>query len=445
MLNHRRGNHTEEQSRESASLGTIISTADSLLVGRKEMWSTGYNPRKQMIACKRALILVAVWFMTGSFLVRAGTNREQPVSSLAKQIAAITGPGPVKLTIRNHSSLSVEEIPAIRAMLERDLRGLGILASGSDSATSIRVTLSENAAGGLWVAEVQEGTEVRVVMVPVDLGTTAVIQAGSGIMLRKTLLWQQMNPVLDLMIAQAGDTRRMIVLEPERIVVYVTANNGWVKEQELAIVHSRPFPRDVRGLLVAGQGQLFEAYLPGVECTGADRGGTLKVSCSDSDDPWPLQNAVQQKAFYNATRNYFTGALAPGIDMQLQPFYSATMISRPDGTAMLFNGVDGKVAMVESNILKPIAGARDWGSDLAAIRSGCNSATQVLVSASGAASTDSVRAYEIPGREAEPVSAPLPMDGPVMAMRATEDGASARIVVRTAATYEVYGVSALCN
>ncbi len=417
-----------------------------------------YNPRKPMIVVRRLLMIALAVAWIGGMLARAdeSADRTQPVADLAKQIAAITGPGPVELTMRNLSSLSAEELPAIRKMLERDLRGYGVRVSDTQSATAIRVTLSENASGGLWVAEVQEGTEVQVAMISVSLRRSNETQAGVGIMLRKSLIWQQQEPVLDTLTLQSADSRRMLVLEPRRLVSYAMSGSTWTREQEFAITHSRPFPRDMRGRLLGGQGHLFNAYLPGVLCTGDQSEKLLTVSCSDSDDPWPLsspletQNTVLQKAFYSATRNYFTGVLAPGFGMQLQPFYDSTIFPRPNGTAMLFNGIDGKVVMAENNILKPVAGTRDWGSDLVSIRSGCGSGTQVLVSASGVAPIDSVRAYEIPGREAVPVSPPLALEGPVMALRPSEESTAVTLVVRTGTRgqtqrYEVYRVSALCN
>jgi hypothetical protein len=425
------------------------------------MRSTGYNPRKQMIVCRRVLVLVVVatWMGAALFCAEAEPNLEQPVADLAKQIAAIAGPGPVKLTIQNMSSLNADELPNIRTRLEHDLNGYGVIVTAADSATTVRVTLSENAAGGLWVAEVREGTEERVVMVPVIVDTPAETPTEAGITLRKTLVWQQKDPVLDVLIVQTGAMRTMIVLQPERIISYVMTAGTWAKEQEFATAHTRPFPRDMRGRLITGQGHLFDAYLPGVSCMGTESSGALEVSCADSDDPWPLPEAgplnfsgssvgVQQRAFYNVTRNYFTGVLSPGFGMQLQPFYDAGAISRPRGVAMLLNQIDGRVVVIENNVTKPVAGARDWGSDFAAIHSACGQGTQVLVSGSGATPTDSIRAYEIPGREAEPVSAPLAVDGQVMAMWPSNDGTSATVVIRAAAgqkAYEVYSVSALCN
>jgi hypothetical protein len=420
------------------------------------MHTARYNPRKHMIACRRvpALMLAVFWMAAAACHAETTGNWEQPAADLAKQIAAIAGPGPAKLTITNQSSLSAEEPPSIRRLLERDLRGYGILISGTESATNIRVTLSENTAGGLWIAEVQEGTEVRVAMVPVAFSARVESQTAAEIILRKSLVWKQREPLLDAMIVPSGTARRILLLEPEQIVSYITTAGAWIKEQEFRIPHSRPFPRDMRGRLIAGQSHLFDAYLPGALCTGTDSGGSLTVSCADSDDPWPLTgpaeipNAPQQKAFFNATRNYFTGILSPGFGMQLQPFYSSAVLPRPNGVAVLFNGLDGRIVMIENNVMKPIAGARDWGSDFASIRSGCGSGVQVLVSASGAAPTDSVRAYDIPGREAESVSPALAFDGQVMAIWPSTEGASATVIIRTATghtPYEVYSVSALCD
>lgn len=417
------------------------------------MLGTRYNPRQQMIPSRKvlALMLAIIWAVATACHAQATASWEQPAAELAKQIASIAGPGPARLTMRNQSSLTAEDLPGIQRLLERDLRGYSILISGAESATSIRVTLSENTTGGLWIAEVQEGTEVRVAMTPVLLNAKVESQTGSEIVLRKTLVWRQDDLVLDAMIVSSDAARRMLLLEPNRLVSYLTTAGNWVREQEFPIPHSRPFPRDMRGHLVAGQGHLFDAYLPGVLCTGTESGGSLTVSCADSDDPWPLTevaNPVQQKAFYNATRNYFTGVLSPGFGMQLQPYYSSAVLLPANGVAMLFTGIDGRVVMIENNVMKPIAGARDWGSDFASIRSGCGSGAQVLVSGSGAAPTDSVRAYDIPGREAAPVSSALAFDGQVMAIWSSNDGTAATVIVRTAMghmPYEVYIVSAFCN
>ncbi len=419
------------------------------------MKSAGYNPPQRMIY-KRSFWPVVVALMLLLPAARAA-NWEQPASDLAKQIAALAGPGSVKLTIRNDSSLASSEIPTIRKLLERDLRGFGVVAGGSDSATLVRVTLSENLQGGLWVAEVVEGTETRVTMAPVTLGavTVATIR-GPSVTLRRTLLMTEPDLVLDAQMFSIGGVQRLVVLEPERIVSYVrnaavlapagAASGNWIEDQHFAIAHTRPFPRDMRGELVAAQDHLFDAYLPGALCSGTTTGAQIAVACADSDDPWAV--SASQRAFYNAMRDYFTGVLAPGFGMELPPFYQASDIPRPTGSGMLLNGVDGRVMLIENNVLKPVNGANDWGSDFAVIRSECGSGVQVLVSGSGAAAAgDSLSAYEIAGREAIAVSAPLPVEGAVTAIHAATDGASGTVIVRRDAPtrYEVWDGSAFCN
>ena len=418
------------------------------------MMSAGYNPPQRMIY-KRSFWPVVVALMLVLPAAHAA-NWEQPAGDLAKQIAALTGPGSVKLTIRNESSLASGEIPGIRKLLERDLRGFGVVAGGSDSATLIRVTLSENLQGGLWVAEVVEGTETRVTMLLVSLGATVTATGGPSLTLRRTLLMTEPDPVLDAQMFSIGGVQRLVVLEPERIVSYVrnaavlapagTASGNWIEDQHFAIAHTRPFPRDLRGELVAAQDHLFDAYLPGALCSGTTTGVQITVACADSDDPWPI--GASQRAFYNAMRDSFTGVLAPGFGMELPPFYQASDIPRPTGTGMLMNGVDGRVMLIENNVLKPVNGGNDWGSDFAVIRSECGSGVQVLVSGSGAAAMgDSLSAYEIAGREAIVVSAPLTVEGAVTAIHAANDGASATVIVRrdAPARYEVWNGSAFCN
>ncbi len=416
------------------------------------MNSAGYNPPQRMID-KWSFwgVLAAVVCLLPA---AHAANWEQPAAELSKQIAAIAGPGPARLVLRNNSSLAGAEIPAIRRLLERDLRGFGVIAGGGDSATLIRVTLSENLHGGLWVAEVVEGTETRVTMLPVGLGTTAET-GGPSLTLRRSLTVTLTEPVLDAQIFSVGGAQRLVVLEPERIVTYVrnaaplvagSEHASWIEDQHFAIGHGRPFPRDMRGELVASGDHLFDAYLPGVLCSGTNTGAQIAVLCADSDDPWAV--GATQRAFYNALRDYFTGVLAPGFGMELAPFYAASDIPRPTGTGMLMGGVDGRVTLIENRVLKPVSGANDWGSDFAVIRSGCGSGVQVVVSGSGAAAAgDSLRAYEIVGREAIAVSAPLPVEGAVTAIHTANDGTSATVIVRRDGPlrYEVWNASAFCN
>jgi hypothetical protein len=138
--------------------------------------------------------------------------------------------------------------------------------------------------------------------------------------------------------------------------------------------------------------------------------------------------------------------IAPSFAVDLPPFYSAAMIPRADGTALLINGIEGKVQLVANGALKTVSGTRDWGSDFSSLNTGCGAGTQIVASGSGEATADSLRAYDLPALEAIPASAPLAMDGTVTALWTAPDAKSLFAVIRTAADrYEVDRVTASCN
>ena len=387
----------------------------------------------------------------------ASSPWEPPAASQAEQIAGILGPGQARLTIRNLSTIPSDEIPAIRLLLEQDLKGHGVLASGVESANTIRVTLSENLRERLWVAEVIEGNESRVAMVHVEPVIAQPAQPGGGLTLRKQAVLTTRAPVLAALETAGG----LVAVEPEEIAIYAQTAEGLREQKSVGIGQKRALARDPRAVLVAQPGgDGFDAFIPGMACTGsypsAQPAGEWTVHCRESDDPWPLfvepaqsgaaSDAISIKAFYNAARDYFTGIVTPSLDVDLPPFYSAALLPRSDGAGLLINGVDGKVQLVESGVARPVAGTRDWGSDFAALRTGCGAGTQMIASGSGEAAADSLRAYELPGQEAIPASAPLAMDGTVTAIWSAPDGKSIFAVVQSAADqYEVDRVTASCN
>jgi hypothetical protein len=157
---------------------------------------------------------------------------------------------------------------------------------------------------------------------------------------------------------------------------------------------------------------------------------------------------TSQAAFYDSARDYFTGVLAPGFGMELAPFYEAAEIPRPGGPAVLLDDVDGKAVLIENQRVEPIDGTDDWGSDLAAVKSACGPDAAVIVSGSSAAAAgDSLRAWQIAGREALPVSEPLPVPGTVMAIWPTAGGDRAMAIVRhqDSSAYEVWSVETSCD
>jgi len=414
-----------------------------------------YNSPHRMIFCNRLLVsLLALWLLSSAYGLSGSpqqtphpTKWDSPSADLAKQIAVLNGPGTGTLTIVNRSTIPTDELPAIRRALERELRTAGMVLRDRDADCDVRITLSQNLQGYLWVAEVQEGATTKVAMLTVPGASVREAAASMpAITLRTSLLYAQDDPILDLAMIVAGNEQHMIVLEPEHIRAYAPSGASWQLVQTYDIPSHAPLPRDLRGRIVPAPDHLFDAYLPGAVCTSAKagEGWSMAVTCSNSDDPWPLGS---QKGFYNSEKNFFTGVVVPGFGLKLTPFYSAAELVRTGSTAFLFADVNGAVHVVESGSHKLLIGAQDWGSDIASVRSECGSGAQVLVSAAGWPSQDSLRAYEIQGREATAVSAPSAFNGTITAMWPDSNASSAVVIVRKPqeSGYEAYRVSIACS
>ena len=408
------------------------------------MISTRYNSRQQMLKIIRIVIVLSILAGTGQIL--AATKWDAPAAKLASQITGITGPGNVSLSFRNLSSLSPSEVSAIRVPLETQLRAGGIqLRDATNSASEVQVTISENVREWLIVAEVRQGTETKVAMAAVEKGSAgALARTGSAMAIRKSFLISQAEPILDVAVLDSGNARNLLLLGRASIALYVWDAGKWNLQQTFPITHSQVFPADLRGRIVLAQGHLFDAFLPGVNCTSS-AGTPLLVNCRDTDDPWPL---FAQKAFFNSARNYFTGILVPGMGTQLPPFYSAATLPRGSYTLWLFSGVDGQVRAWDGMQLRSVPNTRDWGSDMVSIKSSCGLGTQLLVTAAGDDTTaDSLHAYEIVDREPNEVAPGTPADGPVTALWPGADGSSAVAVVHNQQTgqYDAYNITIACN
>ncbi len=402
----------------------------------------------------------------------------EPAAELARRIADVLGPASAHLTIQNLSSISNDSVPAIRRLLEDGLKADGVAITNGDSANLLRVTLSENARGGLWVAEVVQGNQTRVVMATVNEAPASSPTAKQKVMLhiqpiaKASDLQSKASGQRDFgilpILAAAQINNALVVLTSSKVSIFQSTTAGWLELAHADLGAAHAASRDPRGIVVPQtDGNGFEAYAPGVACTGTfdavaagSPTGSWTAHCHSSDDPWPLvQSAADAgtKAFYNAGRNYFTGVIAPAPGVELPPFYTAALLanraagSALAGSALLIGGVDGKVSLVENSQIKPVTGTRDWGSDFAVVNSSCGAGAQVIVSSSGEGAADSLRSYELPAQEAVAVSEPLMLGGTAMGLWPAADGKSAVTIVRKALEqghgfdYEVDRVSQSCN
>ena len=395
-----------------------------------------------------------------------GQNWAGAEEQFAAKIVAVTGPRTMTVEVSNRSSLGTTNADDIRRGLLTQLAALGArFVNAEQAAAAVRVSLSESLQNYVLVAEIRlhanEASVVKPAVVIVSLprpGTPAV-EPEAAMVLHKTPLWSQQERILDVSVIEPNpernpqrDPARMLVLDSRGVAIYRLQDGRWQAEQSLVITHSRPWPRDLRGRLELRRDHLFDAYLPGVFCRSTAT-STLAITCYEGDDAWPIgTNLFSLNASFTSSgissRNYFSGALLPGVGKQMTtaPFYSAAAIPRGQSILWLFAAVDGQVHLLDG-ATDQVMGKLGWGSDIASVRSGCGSGWQVLATGNGEGSNDTVRAFELPGREPIAASPALEIAGSITALWTEYGEASAVAVGRNSETgeYEAFRLTLTCG
>jgi len=425
------------------------------------MRSTHHSPRynqpiRQMRACMSgglrlgwltSFLLAAVFFPSSLF----ASNLSDAARQLAQKIASVTGPGEIALDIANRSSLDDKSVREVRIALDAQLRIEGVRTAKTDQAMgSVQVTLSESVREYVWTAEIGIGSdEKKVALVSLERPQSSATSTPTmPVVLRRTFLFAQEEPILDAALVDMSGGARLLLLEDSKVAVYRQQAGRWEQEAMVAIAHSRTLPRDPRGRLLLRRDHLFDVYLPGTFCRSS-AAAPLTVACHDSDDPWPLtadDNGV--RAFFATARNFFTGALTPGIGkVSAAPsFYSAAALPRSNYTLWLLTAVDGSVHFIDGISDQALRGLR-WGSDLAAVHSSCGTGTQILASEAGNPEHDSLRAFEVPDRDPVAASSAIEFDGRIVALWPETNGSNVIAIVQREDTgwYETNRVSISCG
>ena len=408
----------------------------------------------------------------GLVMAGQGADWNSPEQNLAHKIVAVTGPGAVALTVQNRSSLGKRDSEIIQNGLKAALEGSGLrLVKAEQAAATVTISLSENAASYVWVAEIRQGAgDVEVVMVSTPRPEGSIAPRDSvPLTLRKMPLWVQDAPILDVAVLEENQVPTHIaVLDGEKVALYRMQGGKWQPEQELPIVHQRPWPRDLRGRLIPGRDHLLDAYLPGVSCMSS-AASPPTMNCHESDDPWPLVAGTlnggapsvfpsaglasgastvvpQMKAFFASTRNFFTGAVTPGVGKftTMPKFYSAALLPREKYNLWLFATIDGQTHMVDG--VNDQGAKLGWGSDIASVKTACGAGWQILASSAG--ETDgSVRAFEFPDRDPVVVSAAVDFPGTITALWTEAKGDTAIAVAKNRETgsYDAFRLAMSCS
>jgi hypothetical protein len=402
------------------------------------------------VACQSVFLaaLLLLWAVSA----QAAAAWSAPVSALARKIADATGPGAVALEVNNKSSLSSAKVASIRNALRAELASLGIrLVDADQAAATANVTLSENVREYVWAAEIQQGTNPKVaILISTPRTDSPVTQNSASVQIRKQFLWSQEDRILDA--AMLEGSQRMVILDSTKLTLYKMEGSRWQHEQDWPVQHAKPWPRDLRGRLVPRKDHLLDVYLPGVFCRIPQRSPML-LECFDRDEPWPVGDVDSNlRASFNTTRNYFAGALLPGVGKftSTPSFYSGAAFPREKYTLWLFTGTDGTVHAVDGLSDQAWRGLA-WGSDIVSVHTGCESGWQVLADVNRDASAkdstaDDLRLYDVADREAVAVSSPLNLPGRVTALwNSGENEAVVVIQNETEGRYEAYRLLFACG
>lgn len=406
-----------------------------------------FFPRRLRVAAHVACVLI------GLAIGASAVDWSAPEQQLARKIAAVTGPGSVGLTMANRSSLGKRDREIVQNGLRSALEGMGIRSAQSGQAAfTVTISLSENPSSYVWVAEIRQASgEVSVVMVSAPRSDGSIPRESVPLTLGKSSLWTQGEQILDLAVLEESATpRRIAVLNAENVALYRLIGGKWQQEQTLDVPHTHPWPRDLRGRLIPAKDHLLDVYLPGVVCRSS-AAAPITLNCRESDDPWPL---APVSAFYAPTRNFFTGALSPGVGKvkNVSKFYSAAVLPHEKYLLWLFAGTDGHVHLLDD--LSDETTRLDWGSDLTSVKTSCGAGWQVIATSSEDnkdkdGDGDSVRAYEFPDHDPVAVSAALNFSstGVVTALWTEAKGDTAIAVVKDqeTGTYEAFRLAMACS
>lgn len=170
---------------------------------------------------------------------------DEAARTLAKKVGTRLASGEAAhVAGRNFTSLPATELTKALTQFTRNFRRTG------QSTAEITLALSETPGGYLLVAQVHHNGDQFVETMPFQVAVTRA-PAAVRPAIQKTLLWEQDEPILDLVFR--GD--QMLVLEPGAIVTYRRMlDAGWVRG--VSTPSGLPPSRDPRGMIVADSASL---------------------------------------------------------------------------------------------------------------------------------------------------------------------------------------------
>jgi hypothetical protein len=341
------------------------------------------------------------------------------ISSLLQRRATVL------LDFQNLTALSPLESSSFRNGLERELRRAGLAVTTTQPEIKLRVTISENTRGLLFVAEVLTGDVRQVVMMPWN--APAPVDDKRQLQLSRKLIGEHPEPILDFLMLDSG--QQVLILTASKVSINRLQDGKWIPSNQAALTLTKPLARDPRGR-IQNTADTFRIYVPGTTCLGVLQ-PVIKLTCSSANETWFASPRDPDLAVRWATdRNFLESDAFRGA------FYTA-------GNG-LFAGTDGRSHDRAGDVVAPSV----WGSDVAGIENPCGPSPLLLASKSGdGVEHDQIQLYEIAKAQVTPASEPMDLPGPVTALWPSEMRGQATLVIRNSKTgnYEASLLGVACT
>jgi hypothetical protein len=332
----------------------------------------------------------------------------------------------VSLDFQNLTALPPAEWSSFRSGLEQELRKAGLAVATTQPEVRLRVTISENTRGLLFVAEVVIGDARQVVMLP--WSAPAPVEEKRQLQLTRKLIWNQSEPILDFLLLDSGS--QLLILTASKVSITRFIDGKWVPSSQAALALAKPLARDPRGR-IQNTADTFRIYVPGTTCFGVLQ-PAIKLTCSATNETWLASPRDSQVAVRWVTNRNFLES-----DGFRDKFFTSG--------GGLFTGTDGRNRDRAGEV---VAGAGAWGSDIAGVENLCGPST-LLVAAKGGddLDRDQIQAYEIGKAQVTPASEPMDLPGPVTALWPSESRGQATLVIRNSKTgnYEASLLGIACT
>src|SRR5215472_10377606 len=225
-------------------------------------------------------------FALWSGMAMALLLKAQPMPEAAAQLAArisslLPRRATVSLEYQNLAALPAAEFFTFRTALEQELSKAGLVTGGAQAESRLRVTVSENARGLLFVAAIGADNQ-QIAMLPWNAPPQAEVKPRVKISIRPVR--EQPESILDVLLMDSGS--QLLVLGTNKVSSYRLVSGEWTPAGIANISLTRPIPRDARGR-IEGDAMGFRIFLPGTSCQGLVQ-PEPKLNCAAAADAWPL-------------------------------------------------------------------------------------------------------------------------------------------------------------